>query len=329
MRTELHTPPGADAPLAPLTERLAAMSAPCPMHPSVHRIEAALLEWSRRLGLEVDRGAGVHRVAGRAMARCDTGAAALFARWLAWLLRFREESDAYAGVLAVAEGCEPGPRTVERAFASLWRECSPGMSRQWRERFLAHLTAQRAALLDTGRTRGATARGAVPAARSSSGLRAGSRPDLRAGPPPGSSVPVRPRDRTACGPCLFDVVEPCLGVEVPARLAGDRRWLALTEAAGDVAAWCDGLASGYGRAPAEEVERLVVRMEELWTAARAVPVLVERHGLGLATGRDVTRVACVFLTLSRAHLERLLETRPQEARAQEAQTRESPTGVRR
>ncbi|GAA3146335.1 hypothetical protein GCM10010466_41700 [Planomonospora alba] len=317
MRTELHTSSRAAALLVPLTERLAAMSAPCPMHPSVHRIEAALLAWSRGLGLEVDRGAGVHRLAGRAMARCDTGAATLFARWLAWLLRFREESDAYAGVLAVAEGCEPGPRTVERAFASLWRESAPGMSEQWRERFLAHLTSQRAALLDAG-----------PAAR----------------------------DRAACGPCLFDVVEPCLGVEVPGGLPADREWRALDEAACDVVAWCDGLAAREGRTAAPspggppgargtgargagargagartprtreagppgaetrgiegqeveawEVERLVARMEELWTAARTVPVLVERHGLGLAAGRDVTRVACAFLTVSRAHLERLLE----------------------
>jgi hypothetical protein len=302
MRTELRTPPRTSALLAPLTERLAAMSAPCPMHPSVHRIEAALIEWSRLAGLEVDRAAALHRVAGRAFARCDTGAATLFARWLAWTRRFREESDAYAGVLMAAEGADPGPRPVERAFAELWRESAAGMSREWRERFLAGLTAQRAALLDAA--------------------------------PPG---PLPARGRAVSGPHLFDLVEPCLGVEVPAPVAADRRWRALVEASGDVVAWCGDVAAGHGtarhgdEAAAERiVERLVARTEELWTAARTVPVLVERHGLGLAAGRDVTRVACAFLTVSRAHLEHLLEScRPPAAPAQEAQTSESPTGVRR
>ncbi|MBG0816219.1 terpene synthase family protein [Planomonospora sp. ID82291] len=354
MRTELRTPPRTAALLAPLTERLAALSAPCPMHPSVHRIEAALIEWSRLAGLEVDRAAALHRVAGRAFARCDVGAATLFARWLAWARRFREESDAYTGVLMAAEGADPGPRPVERAFAGLWRESAAGMSREWRERFLAGLTAQRAALLDAA-----------------------------------SSAPPPTRSRAVSGPYLFDLAEPCLGVEVPAPVAADRRWRALVEASGDVVTWCDDLAAGHrtaghghgtatghrtaghghghgtatghrtaghghghgtatatghrtaghgghdgrGDEAARVVERLVARTEELWTAALTVPVLVERHGLGLAAGRDVTRVACAFLTVSRAHLEHLRESGPAAAdpaaSAQEAQTSESPTGVRR
>ncbi|WP_189234774.1 terpene synthase family protein [Planomonospora parontospora] len=312
MYTELRTPPRAAALLAPLTERLAAMSAPCPMHPSVHRIEAALIEWSRLTGLEVDRAAALHRVAGRAFARCDTGAATLFARWLAWARRFREESDAYAGVLMVAEGAEPGPRPVERAFAGLWRESAAGMGREWHERFLAGLTAQRAALLDTAPPASRPAP-APPAPRAGP---ASAPPAPRAATPLPAWTPDRPaRSRTLSGPYLFDLVEPCLGVEVPAPVAADRRWRALTEASGDVVAWCGDLAAGHrtagpgGEAAAERiVERLVVRMEELWTAAWAVPVLAERHGLGLAAGRDVTRVACAFLTVSRAHLEHLLES---------------------
>ncbi|MBG0821869.1 hypothetical protein HS048_14095 [Planomonospora sp. ID91781] len=355
MRTQLRTPPRTAALLAPLTERLAAMSAPCPMHPSVHRIEAALIEWSRLTGLEVDRAAALHRVAGRALARCDTGAAALFARWLAWARRFREESDAYAGVLMVAEGAEPGPRPVERAFAGLWRESAAGMGPEWRERFLAGLTAQRAALLDA----------APPASRHSPASPPpppASRHSPASPPPAPPSAPPLPlwtadrsaRGRAVSGPYLFDLVEPCLGVEVPARVAADRRWRALVEAGGDVVAWCGDFTAGHrtaghrttghrGEAAAERiVERLVARMEELWTAAWTVPVLVERHGLGPAAGRDVTRVACAFLTVSRAHLEHLLDScrtpaaslapAVQEARTrdvQEAQTRESPTGVRR
>ncbi|WP_449065005.1 terpene synthase family protein, partial [Planomonospora algeriensis] len=168
-------------------------------------------------------------------------------------------------------------------------------------------------------------------------------------PPPGPAplatapLPARTADRPAwgravCGPYLFDLVEPCLGVEVPAPVVADRRWRALVEASGDVVAWSGDVAAGHGDEAAAEpiVERLVARMEELWTAAWAVPVLVERHGLGLAAGRDVTRVACAFLTVSRAHLEQLLESGLAPASSvrevpevQEAQTRESPTGVRR
>nr|BFE88540.1 hypothetical protein GCM10020093_111410 [Planobispora longispora] len=139
--------------------------------------------------------------------------------------------------------------------------------------------------------------------------------------------PVAGYDRAAFGTYLLDLLEPCLGVEVPASIAGSPQWRAVTEACGDVAAWCESLAAGL--VPAEEralagtVERIVARVEELWTAARAVPALVERRGLDFAASAEVTRVTCAFLTVSRASLERLLE-----AGSYTAQTRESPTGVR-
>ncbi|MDP9861634.1 MULTISPECIES: terpene synthase family protein [Streptosporangium] len=288
MRTGLDRPSGGATLPVPLTERLAAMAAPCPMHPSTYQIEAAVLDWSRRVGLDTEPGAGAHLLAGRAFARYGMGTATLFARWLTWTSRFREEPSALAGVLTVAGGGEPGP-PLERAFADLWRICAPGMGDEWRARFLAGLTAQHAALLDT-RT------------------------------PPVEEYPALGRARS--GQCLFDLVEPCMGVEVPAPVRESAQWRAVVEASGDVTAWCDDLAAGSGYvaaasaslglcgAAAEQwvVDRVVDRMEELWAAARAVPVVVERHGLGFADSREVVQVACAFLTIPRAYLELLLES---------------------
>ncbi|MEV8630472.1 terpene synthase family protein [Streptosporangium sp. NPDC051023] len=321
MRTQLHGPPGGTSPGIPLGERLAAMSVPCPMHPSVHRIEAAVIDWARRTGLDADPAAGVHLLAGRAFARHDTGTATLFACWLTWLSRLRREPSAFAGVLAVAGGGEPGPAPVERAFADLWRACAPGMSDKWRERFRAGLAAQRAALLGAG----------------------------------ASSVSVEDypaRGRAGFGRYLFDLVEPCAGVEVPASVQESPRWRSVVEASGDVVTWCDDLATGGGYVAAASaflhretvpgtttaprtaprtatgvtgetapvagavpgtavewvVDRVVDRMEELWTAARTLPTLVERCNLGLAASREVIQVACAFLTIPRAYLEGLLES---------------------
>ncbi|MDP9845316.1 hypothetical protein J2853_004527 [Streptosporangium lutulentum] len=310
MGTELRRPPYAATPPAQLTERLAAMAIPCPVHPSVYQVEAAVIDWCREVGLDADPGA--HRLAGRAFAGYDTGTATLFARWLTWMSRFREDPAALAGVLAVAEGGEPGPLPLERAFAGLWQVCAPGMSREWRGRFLAGLTAQHAALLATG----------TPA---------GNRPSIRERPPAGEDPPAGAPPsiegypalgRNAFGRYLFDLVEPCAGVEVPAPVQGSPRWRAVVEASGDVAAWCDDLATGRGYVAAASAwlgrtddaavewvaDRVVARMEELWTAARAIPVLLERHGLGFDASREVTRVACAFLTIPRAYLEWFLES---------------------
>ncbi|MER7129324.1 terpene synthase family protein [Streptosporangium saharense] len=273
----MRTRPNATSREIPLRERLAALSAPCPVHPSAHRIEAAVIDWARRTGLDADPAQGVHRLAGRAFARHDTGTATLFARWLTLLTRLRREPSALPGVLAVAGGCEPGPAPVERAFADLWEACAPTMSDGWRERFVAGL--------------------AVP-------------------------------DATGFGRRLLDLAEPCLGVEVPAPLQESRRWRATTEAGGDVVTWCDALLTGHLPLPsartaevsevsevsdravhAPVIDRVVERMEELWSAARALPPLVGRHDLGLDASREVIQVACAFLTIPRAYLEGLLESR--------------------
>ncbi|MEU6743579.1 terpene synthase family protein [Streptosporangium sandarakinum] len=307
MRTGLrHGPAGGAAPAAPpisLTERLAALAVPCPVHPSVHRIEAAAIAWSRRHGLRADPGGGAHLLAGRAFARYGTDAATMFARWLIWMSAAREDPAALDGVPRVARGDEPGPAAVERAFADLWRVCAPRMSDGWREGFLAGLAAQRAALLRT----------AAPAA---------------------GDYPPFGRDRF--GRYLFDLVEPCAGVEAPAAVRRSPHWAAVVEASCDVVTWCTDLVAGGGYLTAAAgltgstaglpasrggrngagggdpvawvTDRLVERMDDLWTAARAIPQVVERRGLDTAAAREVIQVTCAFLTIPRAYLEWLLES---------------------
>ncbi len=270
---------------------------PCPVHPSIHLVEAAVAGWARAAGLDPDPAAS--RLAGWAFARCETGAVTTLARWLTLMSRLRRSPEALTPILAVAEGGEPGPAPLERAFSGLWTACAPGMSDAWRERFTAGLTAQREATVSP-RTP-ATGHHGDPGDPGDPGGRAESRKD-------------------AFGRYLFDLVEPCLGVEVPVPVWRSPQWRALAEASGDVTAWCEEAVAGRGHAGtislersnpgAEEgkIDRVATRMEELWTAARAIPALTERHDLGFAASREVTRVACAFLTIPRAYLERLLET---------------------
>lgn len=257
-RTEVHEPSGALSPPVRLTERLAALTMPCPLHPSIHLVEAEVSGWARTVGLEPDPVAC--RLAGRAFARCETPAVTSLARWLTWMSRLREEPAALTGALAVATGREPGPAPLERAFASLWEACAPAMSDGWRERFTVALAAGG----DFGRR-------------------------------------------------LFDLdlVELCLGVEVPAPVRRSPHWRALVAASGDVTVWCAEAAvtgDDLERSNSETIDRVVTRMEELWTAARPVPALTDRHDLGFAASAEVMRVACALLTIPRAYLEWLLET---------------------
>ncbi|MBB2911943.1 hypothetical protein FHS43_003223 [Streptosporangium becharense] len=295
MRTETDRPPHPAAPgaepLARLVERLAAMAVPRPAHPAAHRIGAAVSGWSRRAGLGARPGdPALHRLAARAFADGEPDAAETFARWLVWTSRVRERPAAIPAVIAAAEGGEPGRTPLERAFAGLWETCAAGMDDPWRARFLAGLAAQREA----------------PAA---------------AGPAAATGRPAR-AGGDAFGRYLLDLAEPCAGVRVPEPVRASRQWRAVVEASADVAAWCVDLVSGGDRAPVAGVflersrdalpERLVDRvgdrMEELWTAARAVPLLLDGHGLGFGASREVMRVACAFLTIPRAYLEWLLES---------------------
>nr|WP_262403678.1 terpene synthase family protein [Actinomadura sp. CNU-125] len=92
-------------------------------------------------------------------------------------------------------------------MVELWRATEKGMSRDWRRRFMLHLESHRDACAQEAVNR-----------------RIGHVPD------PSTYAPLR---RRACGPFLYDLIEPVLGVELPARLLRTPRWKALAHAVAD------------------------------------------------------------------------------------------------
>ncbi|MFJ2029163.1 terpene synthase family protein [Streptosporangium sp. NPDC087985] len=332
-----RTPTVAAMLLLPLVDRIPAMAAPCRMHPSIDRIEVALAEWAREAGLEPPEGAGFERMAGRAFAGFGVDSALLFAKWLTWLFHFDDEWDekpaghaaeiveatfARLGRLAcavppLARGVIPlrekdippvraaGGTPVEAAFQDLWRLTAGRMSTHWRERFARGLREQGAACRAEADNR---RNGRVPSA--------GEYPALRRG---------------TAGPYLFDLVEPCLGVEVPPALRESPTWQTLVDACNDVTAWCNDVASypkerangdvhnyvtvaavAFGLSDADAVgwvnDRIAERAEDLRTAAMRLPEMFDRFGLRAAQARDLSKVACAFLSAPKAQLEWLLES---------------------
>lgn len=288
----------AAAALVPLTERVPALAAPCRLHPSVYSIEAAVIDWTRRTGLRPDPGADFHRMAARAFAEFDTGAASLFAQWLTWLFLLDDELDEAGGDYPrLFDGY--GEHPLESSFAELWRRTSAGMSDEWRLRFATNLQRQH----DACRTQaGNRRRGRTPTLSEYPALRRGT-----------------------VGPFLFDLVEPCLGVEVPPELQAGWAWQTLVESCGDVTAWCNDVASlpkergdghnlvvvacaelglGEPEAVAWVLDRVAERCAEMSDAARRLPL----DGLDPGTARDVSKVACAYLGAPRAHLDWLLES---------------------
>ncbi|GAA2851776.1 hypothetical protein GCM10010517_09410 [Streptosporangium fragile] len=328
------------------------------MHPEVDLVGAELARWAREVGLETHSRAGFERMAGRAFAGSGVDAALLFAKWLTWLFHFDDEWDekpagraaeavetAFARLARIADaptGSRPGadvsaadvstvdastadvstvdastvdvsaagasaePRLpVEVAFADLWETTAERMSPRWRRRFLAGLAAQGRACRAEAENRCA---GRVPSP--------GEYPRLRRG---------------TAGPYLFDLVEPCLGVEVPARLRESATWRTLVDACNDVTAWCNDVAShpkerangdvhnyvtvaatAFGLSDSGAVawvnERVARGAEDLRTAARRLPELFDRFGLPADRAERITEVACAFLVAPRAQLEWLLES---------------------
>ena len=55
-------------------------------------------------------------------------------------------------------------------------------------------------------------------------------------------------------------------------------------------------------------DRIAARAEDLRTSARRLPALFDRFGFSTGQARDVSKVACAFLTAPRATLEWLLES---------------------
>ncbi|WP_326821224.1 terpene synthase family protein [Streptosporangium sp. NBC_01756] len=314
-------PPTAAALLLPLVGRIPAMAAPCRMHPAVERIELSLAGWAREVGLEPPEGARFERMAGRAFAGFGVDAALLFAKWLTWLFHFDDEWDekpaghateiveATFARLGRLAGAVP-PRTaggtpVEVAFQDLWRLTAGRMSTHWRERFARGLREQGAACRTEAENRRT---GRVPSV--------GEYPALRRG---------------TAGPYLFDLVEPCLGVEVPPALRESPTWRTLVDACNDVTAWCNDVASypkerahgdvhnyvtvaadTFGFADADAVawvnDRIAERAGDLRAAAIRLPEMFDRFGIPAAQARDLSKVACAFLAAPRAQLEWLLES---------------------
>ncbi|MER7129326.1 terpene synthase family protein [Streptosporangium saharense] len=357
-RTGERASPVAAALLLPLVDRVPVMAAPCRMHASIDRITAALADWTREVGLETPVPARFDRMAGRAFAGFGTDSTLLFAKWLTWLFHFDDEWDEkpagratgiveatfsrlvrHTAETAVHEtqtvraaltltATRPRPaapvmtwvpsplpvRTprpegvspVEVAFRDLWGVTAPRMSRRWRERFADGLAAQGTACRTEAENRCA---GRVPSVAEYPVLRRGT-----------------------VGPYLFDLVEPCLGVEVPAELRESPTWRTLVDACNDVTAWCNDVAShhkerangdvhnyvtvaahAFGLSDAEAVawvnDRIAERAEDLRAAARRLPGLFDAFGLTPVEARNASKVACAFLTAPRAQLEWLLESR--------------------
>ncbi|MGJ6961563.1 terpene synthase family protein [Streptosporangium sp. G11] len=304
--------------LLPLTELVPVMSAPCPMHPSVDLIGAELTTWAREVGLEPPPGAGFERMAGRAFCGFGVESALLFAKWLTWLFHFDDEWDekpagraaeiveaTFARLDLVARTPSHASSAVELAFGDLWRATTGRMSTRWRHRFLAGLAAQGEACRTEAENRCA---GRVPSPAEYPRLRRGT-----------------------AGPYLFDLVEPCLGVEVPAGLRESTTWRTLVDACNDVTAWCNDVASHHKERANGDVHnyvtvaatafglsdtgavswvnnRIAARAEDLRTSARRLPALFDRFGFSTGQARDVSKVACAFLTAPRAQLEWLLES---------------------
>ncbi|MEV4564774.1 terpene synthase family protein [Nonomuraea sp. NPDC049419] len=288
--------------LLPLTERVPAMAAPCRMHPAVYAIEAAVIDWARRTGLPADPGVGYHRMAGRAFAEFDAAAAALFAQWLTWLFHLDDELDERSGPLEVFHGMLAGTarHPLEAAFADLWRVTSVRMSDRWRARFAVGLQRQYDACRTEADNRAA---GRMPTIEEY--------PELRRG---------------TVGPYLYDLVEPCLRVEVPAWVHESEPWRLLVDACSDVTAWCNDVASrpkergdvhnfvvlamrqlglGEREATAWVLDRIAARCQDMRQAARRLPL----DDLAPAAARDVSKVACAYLAAPRAHLDWLLESK--------------------
>ncbi|WP_246082955.1 terpene synthase family protein [Nonomuraea diastatica] len=287
--------------LLPLTERVPAMAAPCRMHPAVYAIEAAVLDWARRTGLRADPGVGFHRMAGRAFAEFDAAAAALFAQWLTWLFHLDDELDEGSCRLDIFDGMLRGAagHPLEAAFADLWRVTSARMSDRWRSRFAVGLQRQHDACRTEADNRAA---GRMPTLEEY--------PELRRG---------------TVGPYLYDLVEPCLRVEVPGWVHDGEPWRRLVDACSDVTAWCNDVASrpkergdvhnlvvlamrqlglGEREATAWVLDRIADRCQDMQEAARRLPLA----DLAPKAARDVSKVACAYLAAPRAHLDWLLES---------------------
>ncbi|GAA3215447.1 terpene synthase family protein [Actinocorallia longicatena] len=312
--------------LLPLIERVPSMAAPCRSHVDLWRIGEETAGWARAHGLVVGDPDGsrvgrgrFERLAARVFPETGTVRVVRFAKWLTWLFSFDDTLDdgplgrsatgidaLYAELLrAVRRGApRPGAGPLEVTLAELWAETVPGLSSEWRRRFIGHMEWHRSACMDEAVNR-----------------RTGRTPSIE-------EYPLL-RRRTA-GPFVFDLAEAVLGVEVPEAVASSKPWARLVDGTNDLIAWCNDVASyaqetmrddphnyvtvasrGLGLDPIAAVDwvndRITERAIEVQAAARALPAEFTRKGLDLAAQRGVSKVAVGLLGAPRAHLDWLLE----------------------
>ncbi|WP_243712949.1 terpene synthase family protein [Actinomadura sp. 6K520] len=310
-----------------MSDRVPALATPSAMHPESWQLRAQVEAWARGRGLvlgDPDTSslgrARCERLAARVFPTADPDSVDLFARWLTWTLALDDTMDhppladsgsavhaLYDDLLrAMRRGhARPGARPLEGALVELWHTTSKSMSRDWRRRFMLHLEAHRDGC-----------------AKESVNRR------IRHVPTEAEYAPLR---RRACGPFLYDLIEPVLGVELPARLLRTPRWSTLADGVADVVAWSNDLAShdleaargdthdlpavlararglDAEQAAAAVAERIADRLEEAWTAARRLPDMLDRLELTVAQRSAAAQVVKALLDTPRAHLDWLAES---------------------
>ncbi|WP_242608870.1 terpene synthase family protein [Actinomadura formosensis] len=309
-------------------DRVSALATPSAVHPESSRLCAQVEGWARDLGLVIaDPDASplgrarCGRLAARAFPSAGPAGVNLFARWLTWALALDDTLDRppFAGsgsavhalyddlLRAMRRGHpRPGARPLEAALVELWHATtSRGMSRDWRRRFGLRLEAHRDGCAEEAVNR-----------------------RIRHVPTEAEYAPLR---RRACAPFLYDLIEPVLGVELPARLLRTPPWKTLTDGVADAVAWSNDLAShdlesargdvhdlpavlsrAHGldaaQAAAAVTGKITDRLEEACTAARRLPAMLDRLELTVAQRAAAAQVVTVLLAVPRAHLDWLAET---------------------
>ena len=294
-----------------LTDRVAALGAPCRHHKREREISAAVDRWAGRL--VADPGpARFGEMASRAFPETAADDVVLFGQWLVWLFAFddlrddgpigRDEEatdDLYASVLA-ADTAIP----IARTFGELWELTAPRATIGWRQAFQDTWPAP-CGLRSEARFRQI---GRSPTIHEYAVLR-----------------------RQANGPFMFDLAEPILGVRLPDELRATQPWQTMLASCNDITAWCNDIASAekeraqgdvhnYVFVIAQEhdvaldtatdavLDRITGRVTDLEDAARALSVEFGRLGLDHKTARDASKVAVTLLGAPRGHLEWLLES---------------------
>ncbi|GAA1831111.1 hypothetical protein GCM10009735_78510 [Actinomadura chokoriensis] len=313
--------------LLSMSDRVPALATPSAMHPESWRLCAQVEAWARGRGLvlgDPDTSplgrARCERLAARVLPSADLAGVDLLARWLVWTLALDDTMDhppladsgsavhaLYDDLLrAMRRGhARPGARPLEAALVELWHATSKDMSRDWRRRFMLQLEAHRDGCAEESVNR-----------------------RIRHVPTEAEYAPLR---RRACGPFMYDLVEPVLGVELPARLLRTPRWKTLADGVADVVAWSNDLAShdlesargdvhdlpavlartrglDAAQAAAAVAEKIVDRLEEAWAAARRLPEMLDRLELTVAQRAAAAQVVKVLLDTPRAHLDWLAES---------------------